>query len=206
MGWRRGWAAGLLVAAWLAAGAGAGEFKPGEGWVRLFDGQSLEGWKTHGRRRSAWRAEGGTLANPRRSVNLYTARTFQNFKLHVEFKINREGNSGVYLRGRKEVQILDSFGKADDQLRHWDCGGIYSLHAPTTNACKAPGEWQALDITLVGDTVTVVLNGTSVVDGKEVKGATGGELDNKVGQPGPVMLQGDHGPVWFRNLWIKPLP
>ena len=199
-------AIGLFAAACLAQGAAAAEFKPGEGWVQLFDGKTLSGWKTHGRGQSAWRAEDGVLANPRRSVNIYTEKTFKNFKLHIDFKVNNKGNSGAYMRGRKEVQVLDSFGKADDQLKHWDCGGIYSRHAPSTNACKAPGEWQTFDVTIVGDEITVVLNGKTVIDKKEVKGATGGQLDNNFGQPGPLMLQGDHAPVWFRNIWIKPLP
>ncbi len=195
-------AAIVLVPCFIAVGAWADGFKPGPGWVRLFDGKSLNGWKPYGRGESAWRAEDGVLANPRRSVNLYTEKTFRSFQLHVEFKINSRGNSGVYLQGRKEVQILDSFGKDDDELKHWDCGGIYSRYAPSTNASKAPGEWQTLDVTVRGDTVTVVLNGKTVIDGKEVKGETGGGLK---GRQSAVMLQGDHAPVWYRNLWIKPL-
>ena len=195
---------GLVLAACLAVDAGG--FKPGKGWVSLFDGKTLGGWKPHGRGASAWTVDGGALANPRRSVNLYTERKFTNFELHVEVKLNNKGNSGVYLRGRKEVQVFDSFAKADKALKHWDCGGIYSLHAPSTNASKAPGEWQTLDITCVGRTVTVVLNGVTVVDKKTVDRPTGGELDRNEGQPGPLMLQGDHSAVWYRTLWIKPLP
>ena len=197
---------GLVVAGLLAVDASAGEFKPGEGWLQLFNGKDLTGWKTIGRSKSAWRAEKDVLANPRRSANIHTERTFKNFQLHIEFKVNSKGNSGVYLRGRKEVQVLDSFGKPDDKLKHWDCGGIYSKYAPSTNACKAAGEWQAFDITIVGRKVTVVLNGTTVLDGKTVNGVTGGQLDSNEDQPGPLMLQGDHAPVWYRNIWLKPLP
>jgi len=205
---------GLIAAAALAAEKPAeepaeGQFKPEDGWAQLFNGKDLSGWKTLPGRRgieSSWTVEKGVLANPRRSVNIRTEKTFTNFKLHIEFKVNAGGNSGVYARGRKEVQIRDSFGIADNKLKHWDCGGIYSKHAPSTNACEAPGEWQTFDIEVVGDTITVALNGKTVVDHKEVKQPTGGQLDNDVGKPGPLMLQGDHAPVWYRNIWIKPLP
>ena len=202
---RRWCVPGLVLLAGLATAQG-GEFEPGKGWVSLFDGKTLKGWKAHGRGSSAWRVDGGVLANPQRSTNLHTERKFTDFQLHVEFKINHNGNSGVYLRGRKEVQIFDSFATADKALKYWDCGGIYSLHAPSTNACKAPGEWQTLDITVVGRTVTVALNGVTVVDKKTVDRPTGGQIDNNEGQAGPIMLQGDHAPAWFRSLWIKPLP
>ncbi len=192
----------MLTLAALAA-AGEAEFKPGEGWLPLFTGKDLAGWKAVGRYKSEWRAENGALANPVESDNLYTEKEFGNFQLHVEFKLPKGGNSGVFLRGCKEVQVADSFGKAklDDQ----DCGGMFGVLAPAVNACKPPGEWNALDVTIVGRKITVVLNGKTTVDGQVVNGVTGGQINEEEDKPGPLMLQGDHSAVWFRNLWLKPL-
>ncbi len=197
---------GLWPAMLLAALAAAGEadFRPGEGWLPLFNGKDLAGWKNVGRYKSEWRAEDGVLANPVESDNLYTEKEFENFALHVEFKLPKGGNSGVFLRGCKEVQVLDSFGKA--KLEEDDCGGIFGKLAPAVNACKPPGEWNALDVTIVGRTITVVLNGKTTVDGQVVNGVTGGQINDDEDKPGPLMLQGDHSAVWYRNLWIKPLP
>ena len=114
------------------------------------------------------------------------------------------GNSGVYLRGRKEVQVLDSYGKK--KLGQGDCGGLYGKAAPTANACKPPGEWNAFDITIVGHKITVKLNGTLIQDGIEVPGITGGSMGGKPDTPGPIMLQGNHTTVWYRNIWVKPIP
>ena len=105
----------------------------------------------------------------------------------------------MYLRGRYEVQIQDDAGKALDPLR---MGGVYGFIAPTVDAARAAGEWQTLDVELVGRRVTVVLNGTTIVDGQEIPGITGGALDSDEGAPGPIMLQGDHGAIEFRNLTI----
>ena len=191
-----------LAAAALAA-AGEQAFKPEEGWTPLFNGKDLSGWKAVGRYKSEWRAEHGILANPVESDNIYTEKSFLDFQLHLEAKLPKEGNSGIFLRGRKEVQVCDSHGKKtlDDQ----DCGGIFGVHAPAANASRPPGEWNAFDITIVGRKITVVLNGQTVIDGKAVNGVTGGQLDENEDQPGPLMLQGDHSAVWYRNLWIKPL-
>jgi len=190
----------------VAAGAAAGEgaFKPGKGWIQLFNGKDLTGWKLVGKYPSTWVIKDGVLAAPTPSDNLYTERKFLDFQLHVEFKLKKEGNSGVFLRGRKEVQIYDSHGRKD--LKHWDCGGIFSKFAPSVNASEPAGQWNALDITMVGRKVTVVLNGKTVIDGKIVNGVTGGQLDENEDKPGPVMLQGDHTAVWLRNVWLKPLP
>ena len=183
---------------------GEAAFKPGEGWLPLFNGKDLTGWKNVGRYKSEWRAEGGVLANPVESDNLYTEREFENFQLHLEFKLPKEGNSGAFLRGCKEVQIADSFGKT--KLEADDCGGIFGKVPPRVNACKPAGEWNTLDATIVGRTITVVLNGKTGVDGVAVNGVTGGQLNEDEDKPGSLMLQGDHSAVWYRNLWIKPLP
>ena len=193
-----------------AACAGEGDFKPGEGWVQLFNGKDLTGWKFRGKNES-WEVQDGVLANlrekdgqKRRGVDAYTEATFLDSELHIEFKVPRRGNSGVYLRGRKEVQVLDSYGR--EKLGQGDCGGLYGKAAPTLNACKPAGEWNAFDITIVGHKITVKLNGQLIQDGIEVPGNTGGSMGGTPGTPGPVMLQGNHTTVWYRNIWAKPLP
>ncbi len=193
----------LALAIAALASAGEAQFKPGQGWLTLFNGKDLSGWRAVGRYKSEWRAENGVLANPVESDNLYTEKEFENFQLHLEFKLPKGGNSGVFLRGCKEVQLFDSFGKA--KLADDDCGGIFGKVAPAVNACKPAGEWNSLDVTLVGRKITVVLNGKTTVDGKVVNGVTGGQITEDEDKPGPLMLQGDHSAVWFRNLWIKPL-
>jgi len=197
----RAWFALALAACALG---GEADFKPGKHWFPLFNGKDLTGWKAVGRYKSEWRVEGGVLANPVESDNLYTEKEFEDFQLHVEFRLPKGGNSGVFLRGCKEVQITDSFGKA--KLAEDDCGGIFGKVAPSVNAARPPGEWNTLDITLVGRKITVVLNGKTTVDGQVVNGVTGGQINEDEDKPGPLMLQGDHSGVWFRNLWIKPLP
>jgi hypothetical protein len=132
-------------------------------------------------------------------VDLVTDERFGDFRLHAELRYPQGSNSGVYLRGRYEVQIDDGAGKALDSLR---MGGVYGFIAPAVAAARAAGDWQTLDIELVGRRVTVVLNGTTIVDGQEIPGITGGALDSDEGAPGPIMFQGDHGPIEFRNLTL----
>src|SRR6185436_5699163 len=108
------------------------------------------------------------------------------------------GNSGVYLRGRYEVQVLDS----GDELAVGSLGGIYGFLEPSDAAAKKPGEWQTFDITLVGRMVTVVLNGTTIIANREIPGITGGALDSDEGSPGPILLQGDHTAIEYRNITI----
>jgi len=206
------------VAAALVLGLGATalmaaeeEWKPqGDGWVQLFNGKDLTGWKFKGGTNASWKAEDGVLANikpeekGKRGVDIFTEQTFRNFQLHIEFKVPKGGNSGVYLRGRKEIQVCDSFGK--EQPGSGDCGGLYSKAAPKLNACKPAGEWNSFDITIIGDTITVDHNGKVIQDKVELKGCTGGALDGDDTKPGSLMMQGDHSSVWYRNIWIKPLP
>src|SRR5690606_34495972 len=110
-------------------------------------------------------------------------------------------NSGVYLRGRYEVQITDSQGMdpALDQL-----GAIYGFLMPVSMPAKAAGEWQSMEVTLTGRLVTVVLNGVTIICNQEIPGITGGAIDSHEGNPGPLMIQGDHGAVDFRNIVITP--
>jgi CubicO group peptidase (beta-lactamase class C family) len=170
--------------------------------IELFNGKSLEGWKPrHAGSPHGWEVRDGLLANVRPSNDLVTEQVFDDFKLHVEFRYPEGSNSGIYLRGRYEVQIEDNFGKPADSHH---IGGVYGFLTPTRNASKPAGEWQQVDITLIGRHVTVVLNGERVIDRQEIPGITGGALDSNEGAPGPMMLQGDHGPVEYRRVTLTP--
>ena len=167
----------------------------------IFDGESLAGWKPQTTNRSnQWKAVDGVLTNPESGVNLMTEEVYDDFKLHLEFRYPAGSNSGVYLRGRYEVQVEDNYGRVPNS--HY-IGGLYGFLTPNQNASKPAGEWQTYDITLVGRRVTVVLNGKSVITDALIPGITGGALDSKEGEPGPILLQGDHGPIEYRNLTIS---
>lgn len=142
----------------------------------------------------------GVMVNTASGGNLVTSQKFDDFKLSIEFKYPEGSNSGIYLRGRHELQIEDSKGRTDLV----SLGGIYGFIAPAVNAAKKPGEWQTYEITLVGRHVTVLLNGIEVISNRPIPGITGGSLDSKEGEPGPIMIQGDHGPVEFRKFVITP--
>jgi hypothetical protein len=166
----------------------------------LFTARDLAGWRPRSAEHTGcWRVTNGVLAATPPCVDLITDEAFGDFRLHAELKIPAGSNSGVYLRGRYEVQIQDQAGTALDPLR---MGGVYGFIAPAVDASRPAGEWQTLDVELVGRRVTVVLNGTTIIDGQEIPGITGGALDSDEGAPGPIMLQGDHGPIEFRNLTI----
>jgi predicted neuraminidase len=167
--------------------------------VNLINGSDLAAWRPSAN--SQWRVMDQVLTNAKAGANLVTRDTFTDFKLRLEFRYPKGGNSGVYLRGRYEVQIEDTAGlePASEHL-----GGIYGFLAPNENAARQAGEWQTFDITLVGRLVTVVLNGKTVIGNQEIPGITGGALDSDEGAPGPVMLQGDHGPIEFRNIILTP--
>jgi hypothetical protein len=173
--------------------------------VTLFDGKTLDGWKLRDtKKKSGWAVVGGELVvvEPKDNADLVSDRVFQDMKLHIEFNVDPKSNSGVYLRGRYEIQILDN----PDQKMALDshgCGGVYSRLAPKVDATKKAGEWQAYDIEIVGRQVSVTLNGQKVVQGI-VDGITGGAQNPFEDEPGPLMLQGDHGKVRFRNIVVTP--
>ena len=167
----------------------------------LFNGENLDGWQPQTTdRANQWQVVNGVLTNPASGVNLMTTQKYDDFKLHVEFKYPAGSNSGIYLRGRYEVQVEDNYGQVPNS--HY-IGGLYGFLTPNENASKPAGEWQTYDITLVGRRVTVVLNGKSVITDAIIPGITGGALDSKEGEPGPILLQGDHGPIEYRNLTIS---
>jgi hypothetical protein len=170
--------------------------------VELFTGRDLAGWTTQGPGESKWRAVNGVLTNTANGANLMTTRTFGDFKLHLEFRYPKGGNSGVYLRGRHEVQIEDNTEREWPATVH--VGGVYGFISPNENASAGPGQWNTYDITLIGRRVTVVLNGKTIIADQVIPGITGGAIDSNEGAPGPILLQGDHTAVEFRNIRITP--
>ena len=169
--------------------------------ITLFNGTSLEGWHTVGRGENQWTAVSGVLQNAKSGANLVSDATFDDFKLHLEFRVPEGANSGIYLRGRYELQIDDAAG-LEPSSHH--LGGLYGFIEPSENAARKAGEWQTLDVTLVGRMLTYALNGTTVICNREIPGITGGALDSDEGRPGPIYIQGDHGPVEYRNIVITP--
>ncbi|MBW3628089.1 MAG: DUF1080 domain-containing protein [Gemmatimonadetes bacterium] len=170
--------------------------------IRLLGARDLTGWRLIGGT-NEWEVVDGVLRNRKSGGNLATERSFNDFKLHLEFRHPPASNSGVYLRGRYEVQIEDARGP-DAEPDYGVIGAVYGFIAPSRIAARPAGEWQTMDITLVGRMVTVVLNGQTVICDREIPGITGGALDSNEGAPGPLLLQGDHGPVDFRNIVITP--
>jgi len=168
--------------------------------IQLFNGKNLEGWMPLGKI-NQWVVENGILKSPRSGVNIRTNKTFNDFKLHIEFRYPKESNSGVYLRGRYEVQVEDSKGKEPLNIY---LGGVYGFIDPLWMMAKEAGEWQSYDITLVGRLVTVFVNGKKVIESQPIPGVTGGALDANEGEPGPIMMQGDHGPIEYRNIILTP--
>jgi hypothetical protein len=170
--------------------------------VELWGGKDLTGWKPrHAGRKNGWQASGGLLVNAAPGNDLLTEKKFTDFKLHAEFRYPRGSNSGIYLRGRYEVQIEDNYGQEPDSH---GIGGVYGFLTPSVNAARPAGQWQEMDVTLVGRVVTVVFNGERVIDRQAIPGITGGALDSDEGTPGPLLIQGDHGPIAFRKLTLTP--
>jgi Domain of Unknown Function (DUF1080) len=169
----------------------------------LFNGKNLSGWRPSDPNATAtWKVENGTLVSPGHGSELITDAKFEDFKLHVEFNCAPKSNSGIYLRGRYEVQIEDDPMPEGPTMR---TGGVYGFLAASPEQPRRPGEWQTYDITLVGRAVTVVQNGHTIIDGQEIPGITGGALDSHEGLPGPIYLQGtEDGHVAFRNITITP--
>jgi len=171
--------------------------------VALFNGKDLSGWALQfADQPGGWVVAGGVLTNEKTGNNIISAARFRNFSLSMEYKLEKDSNSGLYLRGRYELQVLDDVGKPPALGGHM---AIYGRVVPSANASKPAGEWQTVDVTLVGNRVTVVLNGQKVHDNVAIDGITGGALDSDEGAPGPIMIQGDHSKIWLRRLVVKPI-
>ncbi|MEJ2049890.1 MAG: DUF1080 domain-containing protein [Calditrichota bacterium] len=165
-------------------------------------GENFSGWRARYRdRKNGWAVNDGVLVNTPPSVDIVSRRTFNDFKLHAEFKFPKGSNSGIYLRGRYEMQVQDDYGNEPESH---ECGGIYGFIAPRVIAVNPPGEWNSVDITLIGRRVTIEMNGKSLMENAEIPGITGGALNSREGEPGPIMLQGDHGTVQYRNVVVTP--
>jgi len=215
---KRAFATGLTILALSLACAGVsraqGTYAPDEeGWVSLCDGQDLTGWHLRHAGESGWSVVDGVLTNSKASIDIISDAPLEDQELHVEFRVPKGGNSGVYLQSRYEVQVADSQGQ---QPSPGSCGSVYSKITASKDACKAPGEWQSYDIQFLGARtdregnmvrpawIKVTLNGEDIVEG-DIDGATGGEVDRNYGVPGGLMLQGDHGPIEYRNIRYRPL-
>ncbi|MBD0371039.1 MAG: DUF1080 domain-containing protein [Pyrinomonadaceae bacterium] len=173
--------------------------------VKLFNGNDLSGWITAPTARSLpshWTVRDGLLVNTaNEGANLMTVERFQDFKLHVEFRYPKGGDSGVFLRGRYEVQIRDNDNR--DWPTEATSGAVYSFLIPNENASTSPGQWQTFDITLVGRRVTVILNGKVVIADQIIPGLSGSAIDSDESSPGPIILQGEETVVEFRNIKIS---
>ena len=180
--------------------------------ITLFNGIDLSGWSSvRPERENGWMVEDGALVNDPvqpddgdhvNYANLRTDDTFEDFRLVLQVNIPEGSNSGVYLRGIYEIQVMDSYGMPLDSHH---MGGLYSRVAPSSAAEKPAGEWQDMDITLVNRHVTVVLNGTKIIDNQPALGVTGGALTADQFSAGPIYLQGDHGRVMYRDIVLTPI-
>lgn len=189
----------LLAAANLFAADG---FRP------LFNGKDLTGWKLRNPKgEKTWSVKDGILVNDvsggKHGTDLVSEQAFSDCVLRYEYKIAKGANSGVYLRGRYEIQVLDDYERGKPSKG--GNGAIYNTAAVGKFASKPADEWQTAEATIRGNKISVVLNGEKVHDNVTVEKATGGQLDNNLDQPGPIMLQGDHGSVSFRKIEIKEL-
>lgn len=179
-----------------------------DGWIPLFNGKNMDGWKEipphpgRGRLPNRWVAEDGIMINKNRGCDISGGPNLTDLQLHVEWKLPKRSNSGIYLRGRYEIQIQDDYGK---KLGAGSCGGIYGQLTPRVNACYPAGEWQSFDAILRDNRVTVVHNGVHTIMNGPLKSVTGAAMPGKHGDPGPVKIQGDHGPISLRNIQIRPL-
>jgi|LSQX01.2.fsa_nt_gb hypothetical protein len=197
-------------------------FKPPENAVVLFNGKDLNNWRQRNGQPATWTVEDGVMTVVKGDI--LSEEKFRDAFIHLEFRVpdmpeatgQAKGNSGVYVQGRYEIQVLDSYGI--NIPGKGDCGAIYNQFAPLVNACKPALEWQSYDIIFraarVNDEgevienarMTVLQNGQVIQNNVILMGPTGGAIDHNVGEPGPLLLQ-DHGDkVQYRNIWMVHLP
>ncbi|MFA6108144.1 MAG: DUF1080 domain-containing protein [Candidatus Latescibacterota bacterium] len=189
------------------------------GAVQLFNGKDVSNWTTRDGKPAGWKAEDGVLHVVPGTGDIMTRERLADFALHLEFRCpdmpeakgQAKGNSGVFLQGRYEIQVLDSYGWAAPGLG--DCGAIYNQFAPLVNACLSALQWQTYDVAFraprgseKGPRLTVLHNGVLIHNNVQLPGVTGAAIDERLGEPGPLLLQ-DHGNlVCYRNIWALPLP
>jgi hypothetical protein len=198
----------LLLLAFALALSSLTSFGADGGFRPLFNGKDTSGWKLrnpHGH--NSWSVKDDILVNTvnkgEHGTDLVTEDKFWNFTVRYEFKIPPGANSGFYLRGRHELQIFDDFNRGKPSKN--GNGAIYNFKEPDVFASKPAGEWQTVEATIVGNKISVTMNGRKIHDNVECDKPTGSEIDNKVKEPGPIFLQGDHGSVQFRKIEIKEL-
>ena len=171
--------------------------------VELFNGKDVSGWKPlNASAEMKWSVRDGVLRNAPPTTDIVSERKFWNFDAHIEFRIVEQSNSGIGLRGRYEIQILEDYGKPPNTH---GSAALYSRVAPSVNASRRPGEWQTYDIHLVGRTLTLVFNGTTVLDRVNVDGLTAIANNSDEAEPGPFIVQGDHSYVEIRKFTVTPL-
>lgn len=171
--------------------------------IELFNGRDLSGWRGQvPDRELGWVVKDGVLMNTASANNLVSDRKFWNFALRAEYRVRQGSNSGIGLRARYEVQILDDVGREPNTHTH---GALYSRIVPAANASKPPGEWQTLEVRFIGREVTITLNGRKLIDRGQVEGLTAVAVDADESAPGPFLIQGDHREVEFRKFTVTPL-
>lgn len=197
--------AAALVACLALACAQEGQ----QEWTSLFNGEDLTGWHFRHGETANWQVVDGVMKGGGGTSDIVTDAKMMAHQLHVEFNVPKGGNSGVYLQGRYEVQVADSEGRDPNP---GGCGGIYGKATPTSNPAKPAGEWQTFDISfwpaqldadgkkVKNARITVIFNDVKIHDNVEINGVTGGALDGNEGTPGPLMLQGDHSAIDYRNI------
>jgi hypothetical protein len=168
----------------------------------LFNGKDLSGWEPTNPSRNNWVWQDGVMVNLKSGANIKTTRKFDDFKLHVELNSPEGANSGIYLRGRYEMQVEYEPAGVEDAFHKM--GAIYGMVPVEVETPRKPGQWETFDITLVGRRVTVVRDGVTIIKDKEIAGITGGALDSNEAEPGPFYIQGDHtGGIKFRNVTVQ---
>jgi hypothetical protein len=180
--------------------------------IELFNGKDLTGWRlSNPEKENGWRVEDGVLTNstPKTDFgaygdygNLRTDQEFEDFHLTIEYNVPSGGNSGIYLRGMYEAQVVDR----DSRMQGIQGpGAIFGRIEPSENAGNPGGEWNRYEFTLVYRHITVVLNGRTVIDNQPLLGCTGGGMNSNDTLPGPIFLQGDHTSIQYRNMILRPV-
>jgi hypothetical protein len=201
----------LTIASLALAASFAHAADEEQGFTPLFNGKDTAGWKLRNPNgHNSWSVlPDGVLKNTvekgTHGTDLVTDKKFWNFTVRFEYMTPKGSNSGFYLRGRHELQILGDYSPEGKPSLGGN-GALYNFKAPDQFVTKPAGEWQTVEATMIGSRITVILNGVKIHDNVVCDRATGSEIDNKVNEPGPIFLQGDHGTVSFRNIRIKELP
>jgi hypothetical protein len=196
---------GVRPPAWPAADASA-THKLGTP-VELFDGKSMDAWDLV-RPDQPWAVIDGEMTNspagvkPNPGSNLRSKQKFQDYRIRAEYKLDDGAHSGIYFRGRYEMQVLGDIGKPVDQFSHM---AVYGWVAPLVNASKPDNQWQTMEGTIVANKITVTLNGQKVHDNTTLVAITTNAVDPNELEPGPIQLVGNDGKIWYRKVTVTPI-